>query len=166
MKTLFLFLSSFALPVLAQTYTVITSAKQTITINLPAGAIWQIGNTADNKWSADQSNSFGVSFTAWYGELANYNYLAKFADPDPTKPEVFRIKQTAVQQTIYLTDRSVTPSKNIPVVIPALDVVAPPPPPPPPPTPAPFLGRYTCVVNFASDWTFSVDPKTCIAVSK
>lgn len=147
-------------PAFAQSYTVLTPASQFITINLPPGAVWQIGNAADNKWSADQTTTTGVSFTAWYPEFGSYPYIAAFPDPDPSKAEVFRIKQTAVQQTIWLTDHSVTPSKIVPVVIPALAVVT-------PPSKPTVVATYTgCIIDVMSDGTFVSRPGTCTAVKK
>lgn len=154
--------AALCLPACAQSYTVLTPASQFITINLPSGVVWQIGNVADNKWSADQTTTSAVSFTAWYAEFKSYPYISTFLDPDPTKPEVFRIKQTAVQQTIYLTDRSVTPSKIIPTIIPALAVVA-----PPPPFKPTIVATYTgCIIDVSSDGTFTARPGTCTAVPK
>lgn len=159
-------MAALCLPAFAQ-YTVITPASQFITINLPAGAVWQVGNVADNKWSADQPVTLasGISFTAWYSELASYPYIAKFADPDPTKAEVFRIKQTSVAQTIWLTDRSGKVPVYVPVAVPALVVTTPP--------PSPFVTYLiTCTATATvsstdpSPTTLPITGSSCTAVKQ
>jgi hypothetical protein len=121
----------------AQSYTVVAPESQFLTLTLPAGAVWQIGNVADNKWSPEQTAETAISFTPFYAELMIQLHQTEiFPDPDPSQPKVFRVRQTAAAQTVFVLDRSVTPATSTPVVVPALTATTTPP--PPPPAAAPF----------------------------
>lgn len=121
----------------AQSYTVVSPESQFLTLSFPAGTVWQIGNVADNKWSPDQYAATDIAFTPYYPELmVQLHQTTIFPDPDPSQPKVFRVLQTANVQTVYVVDRSVTPSTTTSVNISALTSTTP----PPPAAVAPFTG--------------------------
>lgn len=77
------------------------------------------------------------------------------SDPAPGVYKQLQIQETTAAQVVAVTSNGV----KIAVSVPAL------PAPPPPSKLPPFVGKYTCAILFASDWTFNVDPTTCV-VSK
>lgn len=124
-RIIFLLLLAIATVARAQTYTVVAPESQFLTLSFPAGTVWDMGNTADNKWSPDQTTTEWTAFTPYYPELAGQLREASvFPDPDANQPKVFRVLQTTVVQQVYVTDRNNNNAQTT-ITVPALPVTPP-----------------------------------------
>jgi hypothetical protein len=107
----------------AQVWVTVASESPTLAVALPAGATYQLGNVADNKWSA----SITVSVATTINPTAFYDGQYSFPDPDPGVAKVLQVLEIATAQTVTLTDSSVTPAAVTTVTVPGTAPVAPPP---------------------------------------
>lgn len=143
-------------------FTVAAAAQQatTLTISLPSGATYRIGDAQNNKWSDPLTTKATTSLIDYADGVAG-----RPSDPDPGTPKEFDVLETALPQTVVLTDTSVQPSKMTVIPVPALPIVSMPPPPvtTAPTTPS-VVAVYTCTITAYSDGSFQ--SSNCTAVSK
>jgi hypothetical protein len=107
----------------AQVWVTVASESPTISVALPAGATYRLGNVNDGKWSA----SITISAATTINPTAFYDGQYSFPDPDPGVPKVLQVLEIATAQTVTLTDSSVTPAVVTTVTVPGTAPVAPPP---------------------------------------
>ncbi len=131
----------------AQTWYAVTTVDQQspkVTVTMPGGTTYRIGSTTNDVWSVP------ITLTK---TTAVVNYAdgkpGHPPDPDPGFPKIMQVTVTPAVQSIVITDGRVNPSTVTTVNVPALG------------TP-PFVGPYTCTVQFTPNWTFSIDPNTCV----
>jgi hypothetical protein len=104
----------------AQTWVTVAPESTTISVALPAGATYRLGDTIDNKWSA----SVTVAAATTINPTAYFEGQYKFPDPDPGVAKLLQVLEIATVQTVTSTDTSVTPALVTTINIPATGVVA------------------------------------------
>lgn len=104
----------------AQTWVTVAPESTTISVALPAGATYRLGNTADNKWSA----SVTVSAATTINPTAYFAGQYKFPDPDPGVAKLLQVLEIATAQVVTTTNTSVTPALVTAVNIPATGSVS------------------------------------------
>jgi hypothetical protein len=92
----------------------------TISVALPAGATYRLGDTLDNKWSSPVT----VAAAATISPTAYFGGQYTFPDPDPGVSKELQVLEIATTQSVTVTDTSVTPKLVSILSIPATGVVA------------------------------------------
>ena len=106
----------------AQVWVTVAPESTTISVALPAGATYRLGDTLNNKWSASVTVAAATTInpTAWPG--GQY----PFPDPDPEAAKVFQVLEIGAAQVVTVTDTSVTPALVTTDTIPGTAAPAPP----------------------------------------
>lgn len=104
----------------AQTWVTVAPESSTLSVALPAGATYRLGDTIDNKWSA----SVTVAAATTISQTAYFDGQYKFPDPDPEVAKLLQVLEIATAQVVTSTDTSVTPALVTTINIPATGVVA------------------------------------------
>ena len=104
----------------AQTWVVVAPESETISVALPAGATYRLGDTLNNKWSISVTVAAAtvISPTDWPG--GQY----PFPDPDPGSGKELEVLETATVQAVTVTDTSVRPASVTVDAIPATAAAA------------------------------------------
>jgi hypothetical protein len=108
---------SLASPAFSQTWLKVAGSEQqalTLSVSLPAGTTYRIGDTANNKWCVATATA-AVTLVDYADGLNG-----RLADCDSGTPKEFDVLETVSTQTVTLTDASVTPAKVTTVPVPAL----------------------------------------------
>jgi hypothetical protein len=114
-KWLSILLVVMATPALAQTWFKVASESPTLSLSMPAGTTFRMGNAADNKWSLNQTPTGPTTVNVYYPSMSGV-----FPDPDPGQPKEIDILESAAARTVTLTDTSVSPAKVTSLTVPAL----------------------------------------------
>jgi hypothetical protein len=114
MKSIFVLLLTGS-SALAQTWFKVASESPTLSLTIPAGTTYRMGNAADNKWSVNQIAPGPVTINVFYPSMGG-----SFPDPDPGQPKELDILETAGAQTVTLADTSVSPTKVTSIIVPGL----------------------------------------------
>jgi hypothetical protein len=117
-----IWISFFALTTtaLAQIWVKVASESPTLSLTLPTGTTYRMGNSADNRWSLNQAVSTQLMMPVYYPIMS-----VAFQDPDPGRLKEVDILETAAMQTVTLSDTSISPMKVTVINIPPLTPVAP-----------------------------------------
>jgi len=103
----------------AQTWVTVAPESSTLSVALPAGATYRLGDTIDNKWSA----SVTVAAATTISQTAYFDGQYKFPDPDPEVAKLLQVLEIATAQVVTSTDTSVTPALVTTINIPATGTV-------------------------------------------
>jgi hypothetical protein len=117
----------------AQVWVTVASESPTISVALPAGATYRLGNVNDGKWSA----SITISAATTINPTAFYDGQYSFPDPDPGVAKCLQVLEIAAAQVGTVTDSSVAQALVTTVNVPGTAPVAPPPAPAPASIPVP-----------------------------
>jgi hypothetical protein len=104
----------------AQTWVTVAPESPTVSVALPVGATYRLGDTINNKWSA----SVTVAAATTISPTAYFDGQYKFPDPDPGIAKLLQVMEIATAQVVTLTDTSVTPALVTTINIPGTGTVS------------------------------------------
>jgi hypothetical protein len=125
------------------TWTTIASESAGISVTLPAGTTYRLGDYTNNAWSAPITVSAATTFSPLFFPAGQF----PFSDPDNGTAKELDVLQTTAPQSISVTNVSVSPVSTISQIIPPLT----------PPTTVPVLPGTSYTLTFSN---FSTPPAT------
>jgi hypothetical protein len=131
-------------------FTVATTQQQalTLSVTLPAGTIYRIGDSKNNKWCVQPVPTASITIVDYADGLNG-----RPADCDPGTAKELDVQETPAAQSVTLTNSAVKPAAVTPITVPAL--------------PAPLVVTINCSapnVTMAMITSGQSFPATCQAV--
>jgi len=130
-------------PTATNTWTTIASENSGISVTLPAGTTYRLGDYTHNLWSASITVSGITTFSPVYFPAGQF----PFSDPDNGTAKELDVLETTAPQSISVTNVSVSPATTISQIVPSLT----------PPTTVPVLPGTSYTLTFSN---FSTPPAT------
>jgi hypothetical protein len=100
----------------ANTWTAIASENSGVSITLPAGATYRLGDYTHNLWSAPITVSVATTFSPVYFPAGQF----PFNDPDSGTVKELDVLRTVAPQTVSVTNTSVSPATMVSQIVPPL----------------------------------------------
>jgi hypothetical protein len=130
------------------TWTTIAPESSGISVTLPAGTTYRLGDYKNNIWSAPITVSAKTTFSPLYFPSGQF----PFSDPDYGTAKELDVLQTTASQSISVTNATVSPVSTIAQIVPSLT----------PPTTVPVLPGTSYNITFSNFSTPSVTPSNAL----
>ena len=101
----------------APVWATVTSENASISVTLPAGTTYRLGDYTNNKWSDPITVSAPTTINPV--SMGGPNPFP-FSDPDPGVVKEFDVLETTVAQTITVTNLAVSPATTVSQIVPPL----------------------------------------------